>query len=202
MQEKNSATGAQNNYEPPTNLPPGFHQDHRTGTASDHDRLSRPAKQIRLQRQKTRAILWPSATGVLNWRAAPFLRRHESLYGCYLSDAKLSGGRARMIRELDRLQAIGATNIRLLAGSETSAAGRRDFARHHAQSGRSGRRFARGPGFLPRGNGEAQHARNSFRVQLLAVVRRFRPIRPLGEQRDDFPTRTGRRLAGATGAGS
>ena len=41
-------------------------------------------------------------------------------YGCYLSDAKLGGGRKRMIRELDRLQSIGATNIRLLAGSETS----------------------------------------------------------------------------------
>jgi mannan endo-1,4-beta-mannosidase len=41
-------------------------------------------------------------------------------YGCYLSDAKLTGGRERMIRELDRLQAIGVTNIRLLAGSETS----------------------------------------------------------------------------------
>jgi mannan endo-1,4-beta-mannosidase len=44
-------------------------------------------------------------------------------YGCYLSDAKLSGGRARLIRELDRLQAIGVTNIRLLAGSETSPLG-------------------------------------------------------------------------------
>jgi mannan endo-1,4-beta-mannosidase len=41
-------------------------------------------------------------------------------YGCYLSDAKLSDGRARMIRELDRLQSVGVTNIRLLAGSETS----------------------------------------------------------------------------------
>ena len=40
--------------------------------------------------------------------------------GCYLSDAKLSGGRKRMVRELDRLQSIGVTNIRLLAGSETS----------------------------------------------------------------------------------
>jgi mannan endo-1,4-beta-mannosidase len=44
-------------------------------------------------------------------------------YGCYLSDAKLSGGRARMIRELDRLQTIGVANIRLLAGSETSPLG-------------------------------------------------------------------------------
>jgi mannan endo-1,4-beta-mannosidase len=44
-------------------------------------------------------------------------------YGCYLSDAKLSGGRRRMIRELDRLQAIGVTNLRLLAGSETSPLG-------------------------------------------------------------------------------
>lgn len=41
-------------------------------------------------------------------------------YGCYLSDPGLSGGRQRMIRELDRLQSIGVTNIRLLAGSETS----------------------------------------------------------------------------------
>jgi mannan endo-1,4-beta-mannosidase len=41
-------------------------------------------------------------------------------YGCYLSDAALPGGRARLMRELDRLQGIGATNIRLLAGSETS----------------------------------------------------------------------------------
>jgi mannan endo-1,4-beta-mannosidase len=41
-------------------------------------------------------------------------------YGCYLSDLKLSGGRERMVRELDRLQSIGVTNIRLLAGSETS----------------------------------------------------------------------------------
>jgi mannan endo-1,4-beta-mannosidase len=41
-------------------------------------------------------------------------------FGCYLSDPALPGGRQRMIRELDRLQRIGADNIRLLAGSETS----------------------------------------------------------------------------------
>lgn len=41
-------------------------------------------------------------------------------FGCYLGDAALPGGRARLGRELDRLQSIGATNIRLLAGSETS----------------------------------------------------------------------------------
>ena len=41
-------------------------------------------------------------------------------YGCYLSDPALPGGRARMVRELDRLQSMGVTNIRLLAGSETS----------------------------------------------------------------------------------
>jgi len=42
-------------------------------------------------------------------------------YGCYLSDAALPGGRARMVRELDRLQKVGVDNLRLLAGSETSA---------------------------------------------------------------------------------
>jgi mannan endo-1,4-beta-mannosidase len=41
-------------------------------------------------------------------------------YGCYLSDAALPGGRARLVRELDRLQKIGVNNLRLLAGSETS----------------------------------------------------------------------------------
>lgn len=41
-------------------------------------------------------------------------------FGCYVSDAALPGGRARLVRELDRLQAIGVTNIRLLAGSESS----------------------------------------------------------------------------------
>jgi mannan endo-1,4-beta-mannosidase len=41
-------------------------------------------------------------------------------YGCYLSDPKLNEGRRRMVRELDRLKDIGVTNLRLLAGSETS----------------------------------------------------------------------------------
>ncbi|HXI69643.1 MAG TPA: mannanase [Verrucomicrobiae bacterium] len=41
-------------------------------------------------------------------------------YGCYLSDASLPGGRARFVRELDQLQSLGVTNIRLLAGSEAS----------------------------------------------------------------------------------
>jgi len=41
-------------------------------------------------------------------------------YGCYLSDTELPGGRARLVRELDQLQSVGVTNIRLLAGSESS----------------------------------------------------------------------------------
>jgi mannan endo-1,4-beta-mannosidase len=41
-------------------------------------------------------------------------------YGCYLSDPALPDGRQRMVRELDRLQSLGVTNLRLLAGSETS----------------------------------------------------------------------------------
>jgi len=41
-------------------------------------------------------------------------------FGCYAGDAALPGGRERLARELDRLHAMGATNIRLLAGSETS----------------------------------------------------------------------------------
>ena len=39
---------------------------------------------------------------------------------CYLSDAALPDGRARMVRELDFLKTLGITNVRLLAGSETS----------------------------------------------------------------------------------
>ncbi len=41
-------------------------------------------------------------------------------FGAYVGDAVLSGGRQRLVRELDRLKKIGATNVRLLAGSETS----------------------------------------------------------------------------------
>jgi mannan endo-1,4-beta-mannosidase len=41
-------------------------------------------------------------------------------FGCYLGDAALAGGRARLVRELDHLQRLGATNLRLLAGSEAS----------------------------------------------------------------------------------
>lgn len=41
-------------------------------------------------------------------------------FGGYVADAALPGGRDRLVRELDRLKKIGATNIRLLAGSETS----------------------------------------------------------------------------------
>lgn len=41
-------------------------------------------------------------------------------FGGYLGEAALPGGRARLARELNRLQRIGVTNIRLLAGSETS----------------------------------------------------------------------------------
>jgi mannan endo-1,4-beta-mannosidase len=41
-------------------------------------------------------------------------------FGCYVGSAALPGGRDRLVRELDQLQKLGATNIRLLAGSETS----------------------------------------------------------------------------------
>ncbi len=42
-------------------------------------------------------------------------------YGCYLGAPNVPGGRQRLVRELDRLKAIGVTNLRLLAGSENSA---------------------------------------------------------------------------------
>ena len=59
--------------------------------------------------------------GRFELRGRPYFYVGTNLwYGCYLSDAGLSDGRKRMTRELDRLRSIGATNIRLLAGSETS----------------------------------------------------------------------------------
>ncbi|MFO1476154.1 MAG: mannanase [Verrucomicrobiota bacterium] len=52
---------------------------------------------------------------------------------CYLGDPKLNGGRTRLTRELDRLQKIDATNLRILAGSEScdtlAAAMRRGITR-------------------------------------------------------------------------
>jgi mannan endo-1,4-beta-mannosidase len=59
--------------------------------------------------------------GRFELRGKPYFYVGANLwYGCYLSDPKLNGGRERMVRELDRLQGIGVTNIRMLAGSETS----------------------------------------------------------------------------------
>lgn len=59
--------------------------------------------------------------GRFEWRERPYFYVGTNLwYGCYLGDPALAGGRQRLVRELDRLQRIGVTNIRLLAGSETS----------------------------------------------------------------------------------
>jgi len=59
--------------------------------------------------------------GRFELRSKPYYYVGTNLwFGAYVSAASLPGGRARFRRELDRLQALGATNIRLLAGSETS----------------------------------------------------------------------------------
>ena len=59
--------------------------------------------------------------GQFRLRGHPYFYVGTNLwFGCYLSDAALPGGRARFVRELDQLQKIGAPNLRLLAGSETS----------------------------------------------------------------------------------
>ncbi len=68
----------------------------------------------------------PGFVGVRNGRfelgGRPYFYIGTSLwYGCYLCDPALPGGRKRLVRELDRLQPIGVNNIRLLAGSESSA---------------------------------------------------------------------------------
>jgi mannan endo-1,4-beta-mannosidase len=60
--------------------------------------------------------------GQFQLRGRPYFYVGANLwYGCYLSDAALQGGRQRFVRELDRLHGLGVSNIRLLAGSETSA---------------------------------------------------------------------------------
>ena len=77
---------------------------------------------------RTRSAVRPGAgdfvtvrNGRFELRTRPYFYIGTNLwYGCYLSDPALPGGRQRMVRELDRLQSIGVTNIRLLAGSETS----------------------------------------------------------------------------------
>ncbi len=59
--------------------------------------------------------------GRFELRGKPYFYVGANLwYGCYLGDAALPGGRARLARELDRLRGIGVDNVRLLAGSETS----------------------------------------------------------------------------------
>jgi mannan endo-1,4-beta-mannosidase len=59
--------------------------------------------------------------GRFQLRKRPYIFIGTNLwYACYLGDPKLEGGRQRLIRELDRLKAIGVTNVRILAGSESS----------------------------------------------------------------------------------
>jgi mannan endo-1,4-beta-mannosidase len=59
--------------------------------------------------------------GRFQLRGEPYFYVGANLwYGCYLGDSTLPGGRARLTRDLDRLQSLGVTNVRLLAGSETS----------------------------------------------------------------------------------
>ncbi|MGC3956741.1 MAG: mannanase [Verrucomicrobiota bacterium] len=60
--------------------------------------------------------------GRLMLRGKPYAYAGVNMwFGGYLADAALPGGRARLVRELDHLRSIGATNLRLLAGSETSS---------------------------------------------------------------------------------
>jgi mannan endo-1,4-beta-mannosidase len=60
--------------------------------------------------------------GQFNLRGRPYFYVGANLwFGCYLCDAALPGGRQRLIRELDQLQGLGVKNVRLLAGSESSA---------------------------------------------------------------------------------
>lgn len=59
--------------------------------------------------------------GKFELRSKPYFYVGTNMwFGCYVADAARPGGRPRLVRELDRLQKIGATNIRLLAGAETS----------------------------------------------------------------------------------
>ena len=59
--------------------------------------------------------------GRFELRGRPYFHVGANLwYGGYLSAAALPGGRARLTRELDQLQRAGVSNLRLLAGSETS----------------------------------------------------------------------------------
>jgi mannan endo-1,4-beta-mannosidase len=59
--------------------------------------------------------------GRFELRGRPYFYVGANLwYGCYVSDAALPEGRARLTRELDQLQTVGVNNLRLLAGSETS----------------------------------------------------------------------------------
>jgi mannan endo-1,4-beta-mannosidase len=59
--------------------------------------------------------------GQFQLRGRPYFYVGTNLwFGCYICDPDQPGGQKRFVRELDQLQKIGATNIRLLAGSETS----------------------------------------------------------------------------------
>lgn len=56
-------------------------------------------------------------------RGQPYFFLGANFYqGAMLADPNLSGGRKRIVRELDQLRSIGVTNLRVMAGSEGSLA--------------------------------------------------------------------------------
>ena len=176
-------------YEP-SHLAQKFHQNHGPGAAAGHGRLCRHPTGV-ASRRRTGGDFVTIRNGRFELRGRPYFYVGTNFWsGCYLSDAALPGGRERLVRELDRLQSIGVNNIRLLAGSETSPLA----------------------GAIPRGITRAPHDYDEallagldfclaemakrdmrgilFPVQLLAMVRQFRAIRPLDHRRNHSRSRT------------
>ncbi len=99
-----------------------------------------------------------------------FLRGCQHVVGCYLGDASADGGRKRLVRELDRLQSIGVTNIRLLGGSKPRPSPAR-FQTASPARRTINENLLRGLDFCLAEMGK-RHARDSLPFRLLAMERR------------------------------
>jgi hypothetical protein len=106
-------------------------------------------------------------------------------YGCYLADAALPGGRARLVRELDRLRGIGCDNLRRSPVRDLPLVWRFPAAppaRRAMGAGPPARTDS-----VSRRWRSATCARSCF-PELLATVR-LRAIRPLDHRRNDSRSR-------------
>jgi hypothetical protein len=125
-----------------------------------------------------------AADAFVSVKTAAFRARRPALlvagtnfwYGGYLGAPSAAGQRARLLKELDRLQALGINNLRVLAVSEKTAMKSAVSPATTSAPGKYDEDLLRRPGLPDGRTGQARHDGRALPEQLLAVVGRHDPV--------------------------